>query len=434
MFEERKRNNSHTNRSLKLSGVNLALINIQQLVTVSTNGSRVKTGAAMRDLGIINDACVLTENSRIAWVGEMKNVTMSSLKEASVVDCVSKVVMPGFIDSHTHALFAGSREDEFAMRASGSTYQDIAMKGGGILSTVRRVRSTSKKDLKKPTRKYVNAMLRQGTTTVEIKSGYGLDVENEAKMLEAINELADEEVMTIVPTFLGAHAIPLEYKEKKRDYIDLVCEKMIPYVAKKQLAQFCDVFCEEGYFDLVDSARILTKAKEHGMMLKIHAEELTPLGGAELAGKIGATSADHLEHVSDNGIAALRDGNVVATLLPGVSLYLGHRYAPARKLIDAGVAVALATDFNPGSCMSYSMPLMMTIACTQMQMTPEEVISAATVNAAAALNLSAEIGSVEVGKKADMIVLDIPNYKFLPYHSGENHVERVIKSGVVLEF
>lgn len=414
--------------------VNLALINIKQLVTVAANGARAKTGSAMRELGILHDACVLTQDSRITWVGTMNDLTMSSMKEASVVDCTDCVVMPGFVDSHTHALFAGSREDEFALRAAGATYQEISARGGGILSTVRQVRNTSKKELKKHTARYLNRMLQHGTTTVEIKSGYGLDADNEVKMLEAINELADEEVMSIVPTFLGAHAIPPEYKDNKKEYVDLVCKKMIPYIAKKQLALFCDVFCEQGYFDLVDSARILSEAKEHGLEMKIHAEELSPLGGAELAGKLGATSADHLEHISEQGIAALREGQVVATLLPGVSLYLSHNYAPARKLIEAGVAVALATDFNPGSCMSYSMPLMMTLACTQMKMTPEEAITASTLNAAAALNLSQTIGSIEVGKKADMIILSIPNYTFLAYHSGENHVEKVIKNGVVLEF
>lgn len=388
----------------------------------------------MRDLGTLENAGVLTENSRISWVGQMKDLTMSTVKEASVVDCANKVVMPGFVDSHTHALFAGSREDEFAMRASGLSYQDVAAEGGGILSTVKQVRAASKKDLKKNARRHLNAMLGQGTTTIEIKSGYGLDFDNEIKMLEAVNELADEEVMTVIPTFLGAHAIPPEYKDKKNEYVNLICKKMIPYVVKKHLAVFCDVFCEQGYFDVVDSARILSEAQEHGMMLKIHAEELSAFGGAELAGKLGAASADHLEHITDQGIAALRDGNVVATLLPGVSLYLNHDFAPARKLIDAGVAVALATDFNPGSCMSYSMPLMMTIACSQMRMVPEETIVASTLNAAAAVNRSNELGSIEVGKQADMIILDIPNYKFLPYHFGENHVEKVIKNGVVLEF
>ena len=414
--------------------VNLALINIKQLVTVASHGARTKVGSGMHDLGILENACVITDGSLIRSVALMKEVTMSSIKEATVIDCADRVVMPGFVDSHTHALFAGSREEEFGMRAAGLTYEDIAARGGGILSTVKQVRASSKKELKKQSRRFIAAMLQHGTTTVEIKSGYGLDMDNEIKMLEAINELADEEVMTIVPTFLGAHAVPPEYQDKKGAYVELVCEKMIPYVARKHLAPFCDVFCEKGYFEVADSARVFTAALEHGMKLKIHAEELSPLGGAELAGKLGAVSADHLEYITENGIQTLRDGNVVATLLPGVSFFLNHLFAPARKLIEAGVAVALATDFNPGSCMSYSMPLAMTIACTHMGMSPEEVIAAATLNAAAALDLSKEVGSIEVGKKADMIVLDVPNYKFLPYHFGENHVEKVIKNGVMLEF
>lgn len=414
--------------------MNLALINIKQLVTVATHGQRAKSGAAMHELHVLEDACVLVENNTISWVGVMRELTMSNLKEASVVDCSNKVVMPGFVDSHTHTLFAGSREEEFAMRARGVSYQDIAGQGGGILSTVKHVRSTSKKDLKKHTRPYLNAMLQHGTTTVEIKSGYGLDFDSEIKMLEAINELAKEEVIAIIPTFLGAHAVPPEYSSKKSDYVKLICEKMIPYVAEKKLATFCDVFCEQGYFETTDSVRILSAAHKYGMKLKIHAEELSSSGGAELAGKLGAISADHLEHVTEEGISALREGKVVATLLPGVSFFLNNPHAPARQLIDAGVAVAIATDFNPGSCMSYSMSMMMTIACTQMGMSPEEAIAAATLNGAAALDRSQELGSIEVGKKADMIILNIPNYKFLAYHFGENHTEKVIKNGVVLEF
>ncbi len=414
--------------------MNLALINIKQLITVSAGGARTKTGSSMRELAIVEDACVMIEDSRIRWVGTMKDMTMSSLKEATVLDCAGKVVMPGFVDSHTHALFAGSREEEFALRTSGLSYEEIAARGGGILSTVKYVHTTSKKELKKHACKHLDAMLQHGTTTVEIKSGYGLDMDNEVKMLEAINELAGEEVISIVPTFLGAHAVPQEYAERKKEYVELICDKMIPYVAQHHLAVFCDVFCERGFFDVTDAARILSAARERGMALKIHAEELHPLGGAELAGKMGTVSADHLEHITEAGIHALRDGKVVATLLPGVSFFLNHPYAPARALIDAGVAVSLATDFNPGSCMSYSMPMMMTIACTQMKMTPEEAITASTINAAAALNLSHEIGSIEQGKKADVIVLDLSNYKFLPYHFGENHIEKVIKNGVILEF
>lgn len=414
--------------------MNLALINIAQLVTLRVNGKQHKTGPEMRELGIIENACVITENSSIRWVGTMADVTMGSLKEVNIVDCAGKVVMPGFVDAHTHAVFAGSRENEFALRAAGATYQEIAESGGGILSTVNHVRSATKKELKKSARRHLTSMLQHGTTTVEVKSGYGLDMDSEIKMLEAIRELADEEIIGIVATFLGAHARPPEYKNNRDEYISLICDKMIPYVAEHKLAAFCDVFCERGYFDIAETSRILSVAHERSLKLKIHAEELSPLGGAELAGTFGATSADHLEHITDEGIEALRHGNVVAVLLPGVSFFLNHTYAPARALMEAGVPVAIASDFNPGSCMSYSMPMMMTIACTHMRMTPEEALTASTLNAAAAIGLSDSIGSIEVGKKADMIVLSIPNYKFIAYHFGTNHVEHVIKDGILLEY
>ncbi|MBI5021623.1 MAG: imidazolonepropionase [Ignavibacteriales bacterium] len=412
----------------------LALINIRQLITVSAHGGSVKTGKAMQDLGIIENGAVLIENDSIRWCGRMEELSMNSLRDADVLDCMNRIVLPGFIDPHTHLVFAGSRENEFAMRSSGVSYQEIASKGGGILSTVNNVRQSTKKDLKKIARKYLNAVLQHGTTTVEIKSGYGLDVDNEIKMLETITELNDEEMITIVSTFLGAHAIPPEYSGKKQEYIRLIIDKMIPYIGKKKLASFCDAFCEKGYFESDDCRSILSEGMKFGLLPKLHADELTAGGGAELAAELGAVSADHLEHISDIGIRALATTGVTAVLLPGVSLFLNHRYAPARDMIDQGVVVALATDFNPGSCMSYSMPIMMTLACTQMKMSPEEAIVSSTLNAAAALNLSHSIGSIEIGKKADIIVLDIPNYKFIPYHFGENHLWRVIKNGVVLEF
>ncbi len=414
--------------------MNLALINIRQLVTVASQGLRAKVGSGMRDLGVVENAGIIVEGDSIAWCGKMEDLSMSSMKEAEVLDCHNRVVMPGFIDSHTHALFAGSREEEFALRSAGATYQEIASQGGGILSTMRRVRDSTKKDLKRFTRRALNSMLRRGTTTVEIKSGYGLTAESETKMLEAICELREEEVIGIVPTFLGAHAVPPEFAGHKDDYVAEIIQKMLPYVAQRHLAEFCDVFCEQGYFDISDCRTIFAHASSLGMKPKLHAEELSPLGGADFAASIGAVSADHLEHITDAGIAALAKAGVVATLLPGVSFFLNHHYAPARKLIDAGAPVAIATDYNPGSCMSYNMPLMMTIACTQMMMSPEEAIVASTLNAAAALNRSGEIGSIETGKKADLIVLNIPNYKFLPYHFGENHVEKVVKNGVILEF
>ncbi len=414
--------------------MNLALINIKQLITVASQNRPVKIGKEMQNLGIIENAAVLIENNTIQWIGKMEELSMSSIKEADVLDCMNKVVMPGFVDAHTHLVFAGSRENEFAMRSAGATYQEIASRGGGILSTVQHVRNTQKKDLKKFARKYLNSLLRSGTTTVEIKSGYGLDADNEIKMLEAITELNEEEVISIIPTFLGAHAVPLEFGSRKKEYVDLITSKMIPYIGKKHLAKFCDVFCEKSYFEPEDCRIIFSAAKNAGLLPKLHADELTSCGGSELAAEIKAVSADHLENISDAGIKALAEAKVVGVLLPGVSFFLNHPHAPARKMIDAGVPVAIATDFNPGSCMSYSMPIMMTIACAQMKMSPEEAITASTLNAAAALNLSNEIGSIDVGKKADLIVLDIPNYKFLPYHFGENHVEKVVKDGVVLEF
>jgi len=387
----------------------------------------------MREIGVIHDAGVLSVDGKIMWVGPMNEWSRSLPTDTDEFDASGSVVLPGFVDSHTHMMFAGSREDEFALRAQGATYQQIAEQGGGIISTIQHVRAASKKELKRSTARFLNEMMRHGTTTVEIKSGYGLDMDSEVKMLEAINELMQEEVITVVPTFIGAHATPPEYRQNKQEYIRVVIEKMIPYVGAKGLARFCDVFCEKGYFELDESERILEKAKALGMTAKVHADELSSLGGAELAARVGAVSADHLEHVTDAGVEALRKAGVVATLLPGVSFFLNHGYAPARKLIDAGVPVAIASDFNPGSCMSFSMPMMMTIACTQMKMTPEEAITATTLNAAAALNMSSTIGSIEVGKNADMVIADIPDYRFLAYHFGYNHVSKVVKNGVVLE-
>ena len=414
--------------------MHLTLINIKQLVTVPARGKRAKVSADMRDIGVIENGAVVIENETITWVGRMEDLPAQNMKETDILDCRDTIVMPGFVDAHTHLLFAGSREEEFAMRSEGATYQQIAEQGGGIINTVTNVRSASKKELKKNARRWLNAMMRQGTTAVEIKSGYGLSLESEITMLEAISELDKEEVMTIASTFLGAHAVPQEYKGKKEEYIQLLINTMIPYIASRSLATFCDVFCEQGYFSVEETRMILSHAKQFGLTPKLHAEQLTTQNGAQLAAELGAASADHLEHISDEGITALAKAQVVGVLLPGVSFFLNYQYPPARKLIDAGVPVAIASDFNPGSCMSYTMPLMMTIACTHMKMTPEEAITASTLNAAAAINRSHEIGSIETGKKADIIVLDIPNYKFLPYHFGENHVKNVVKAGVVLEF
>jgi len=413
--------------------LNLALINIKQLVTVAAQGEKAKRKAAMREIGVIENAAVIAEGDRVTWVGRMEDLPMANLKEAEVIDCIHNVVMPGFVDAHTHLVYAGSREGEFAMRSAGATYEEIGNKGGGILSTVGAVRSSSKKDIKKNARQTLLAMMKHGTTTVEIKSGYGLTFRDEIKMLEAIAELQNEEVIGIVSTFMGAHAYPPEYKERKGAYVDEIAMNMLPYVASHKLAEFCDVFCERGYFDLEDAKRILSEGRRLGLKPKIHAEQLSASGSAQLAAELHAISADHLEHVTESGVAALSGSDTVAVVLPGVSFFLNEQYAPARALIDGGATVAIASDFNPGSCMSYDMPLMMTIACTHMKMTPEEAITSATLNAAAAIDRSHELGSIEVGKKADLVILNIPNYKFLAYHFGENHVQKVIKDGVVLE-
>lgn len=414
--------------------MDLLIKGAKQVVTVAAHGKRAKVGHEMREIGVIEDGSVFVKDGLIAWVGPEAERSIEPSESTDVLDALGKVLLPGFVDSHTHLVFAGSRENEFAMRCEGKTYQQIAEEGGGILSTVSLVRSASKKHLKRLAERRLDQMLQHGTTTVEIKTGYGLDMDNEIKMLEVINELEKEHYMTVVPTFLGAHAIPPEYRGNSEGYVQFLIDRLLPYVGKKHRAKFCDVFCEDGYFNSEECERILSEAKKYGMVPKVHADELTSSRGAELAARVGAISADHLEHVSDNGIGAMREAGVVATVLPGVSFFLRHRYAPARKLIEAGVPVALATDFNPGSCMSFSMPMMMTIACTQMSMTPEEAITASTLNGAAALGLSEKIGSIEVGKEADLILYDIPSYRYLPYHFGTNFVATVIKRGTILEF
>ncbi len=412
----------------------LLLQNIKQLVTVESHGKAYKSGGEMRGLGVMEHASVFIEDGVIQWVGPSDTFAGSLGPEADILDASMFVALPGFVDAHTHALFAGTRENEFALRSEGKTYQEIAARGGGILSTVTATRSATKKELKKLANRRLDAMMKHGTTTVEIKSGYGLEPDAEIKMLQAIAELAQEHYITIVATFLGAHAIPPEYKERRGDYIDLVCERMLPYVAKRNLAQFCDVFCEVGYFSVEESRQILKKGLSLGLRSKLHADEFNSIGGTQLAAELHAASVDHLEHVTDEDIRGLKESGTVAVVLPGVSFFLRNPYAPARKIIDAGIPVAIASDFNPGSCMSFSLPLMMTIACTQMSMTPEEAIAAATLNGAAALGLSDTLGSIEVGKQADIILYEIPNYRYLVYHFGSNHAAKVIKKGIILEF
>jgi imidazolonepropionase len=376
---------------------------------------------------VLSHASVLVRDGKIAWVGPATEVPAAP--DAEVINVEGKIVLPGLVDSHTHLIFAGSREDEFEQRLLGKTYQQIAAAGGGINSTVRRVRTATKDDLKSLARRSLADCLHFGVTTVEIKSGYGLTLADELKCLEAVADLNAEGPLELVPTFLGAHAVPPEFAADRAGYLRLLSDDLLPEVARCRLAEFCDVFCEQGVFSVTESESLLDKAMALGFRLKLHADELTPLGGAELAARIGAVSADHLLCITTAGIEALAAAGTVATLLPGTAFFLGVDYAPARRLIDAGCAVALASDCNPGTCPSGNLPLVGTMACTQMRMLPGEAIVALTLNAAAALGRSDRIGSIEVGKQADLIVCDVPDYRQLFYHFGVNHVERVIKRG-----
>ena len=386
----------------------------------------------MRELGILSDAAVVCRGGRSSGWGRMAELKRAD--DLPEYDATGMVVVPGFVDSHTHMMFAGDRSEEFALRASGATYQEIARAGGGILNTVRHLRQASKKDLKRSTARFLSEMLRHGTTTVEIKSGYGLgdqkraaDARGDPRACPGRGRHGRCDLHRCACAAAGVCGTTAEY-------VELVVGEMLPLVAERGLATFCDVFCDQGYFTVEESRKILARGLQLGLKAKLHAEELAPGEGSMLAAELGAVSCDHLEHIDDRGIAALADSEVVATLLPGVSFFLNHGYAPARRLIDRGVAVAIASDFNPGSCMAFSMPMMMTIACTQMQMTPEEAITASTLNGAAALGCSATHGSIEPGKVADMIVCDIPHYRHLAYHFGTNHVVRTIKQGTLLEW
>ncbi len=419
--------------------MNLFIKNIGQLVTVAAHVKPYKAGTDMRELHVIENGAVLIENGIIRTVGSTAEI--SPPNNIDVLDADGRIALPGFVDSHTHTVFAGSRENEFAMRAEGKSYQEIATSGGGIISTMTATRAASKKELLHTAERRINEMLRHGTTTVEIKSGYGLNPESEMKMLEVINILRRDSLATIVPTFLGAHAFPPEFKDDKQGYVDLIINRMLPYIGEKQFATFCDVFCDEGYFDLHQTENILLEAKRYGMIPKLHADQLAAIGATKLGAELNAVSVDHLERLTSDGNEALKKSSrhgessaCVATVLPGASFFLNQPYAPARSIIESGIPLAIATDFNPGSAMCFSMPMMMTIACTQMNMTPEEAITAATLNGAAALGLSSEIGSIEIGKQADIVLYNVPNYCFLPYHYALNHVWRIVKNGTVLEF
>jgi imidazolonepropionase len=407
----------------------LAVINCSQLVTLR-GAARPRTGAEMRELSIIEDGAMLVRDGRIERAGPRSEIEPLIEAGVEVFDAGWHVVMPGFVDAHTHPVFAGTRADEYEQRAAGATYQEIAALGGGIRSTVRRTHAATLDELIDAGRRYSRWFLQTGTTTVEAKSGYGLSVEDELKLLRAIRQLNDETLLRYVPTFLGAHDIPDEYRERRADYVALIIEEMLPRVARERLAQYCDVFCEEKVFTVEEARRILMAAREHGLKLRLHADQLSLSGGAQLAAELLAATADHLEHTDAAGIAALKKAGVQPVLLPASVYALGHtRYPAAREMIDAGLAVVLATDFNPGSSPTPSMPMILSIACTHLRMSPAEALTAATINAAYSLDRGTETGSLETGKRADFVVHDCADYREVSYFFGLEHARAVYTGG-----
>ena len=413
----------------------LLIKNISQLATLASS-KKPKTCDSMRDAGYINDACVFIKDGVIAFAGEKSKAPkkadrMSALPEADeIIDADGCCVSPGLIDAHTHPVFSKTREDEFVMRIMGKTYMEITSEGGGIMSSVKHLRETSKRDLKEITRKHLDDFLSNGTTTIEAKSGYGLNLDDEIKSLEILKELNEEHPIEIIPAFLGAHTIPAEYKNNREEFIRTVIDEMLPEVANRHLAKYCDIFCEKGVFTVEESRRILMRAKELGMGIRIHSDEFEAIGGTELAGELKAVSADHLTAITYSGIKALKENGVIPILLPATSFFLGHgHYAPARKMIDAGLPIAIATDFNPGSSMTNSLQMAMTIACINMKLLPEEALCACTVNAAWSLGILDKVGSIEEGKQADLVIWDTKNFRQVVYHFGKNHAKYIIKAG-----
>jgi imidazolonepropionase len=407
----------------------LAIVNCSQVVTLA-GPARPRVGAEMRELGLIPQAGLFIRDGLIERVGTRDEIETLIPGDTTVVDAGRRVVLPGFVDAHTHPVFAGTRVDEFEERSKGATYQEIAARGGGIQSTVNRTRAANIDELVATGRRYAEWFLYGGTTTIEAKSGYGLSLEDEIKILRAIRQLDEETPLRYVPTFLGAHSIPPEYRARRDEYVSLLIDEMLPRVAQEKLAEFCDVFCEERVFTTDESWKILSAARCHGLGLRMHADQLSLSGGARLAAELGTVTADHLEHTDAEGIAALKVAGVQPVLLPGSVYALGSsRYPAAREMIDAGLAVVLATDFNPGSSPTPSMPMILSLATTHMKMTPAESITAATINAAYSLNRGAQLGSLEPGKIADVVIHDCDDYRELAYFFGLEHAQRVYIKG-----
>lgn len=415
----------------------LFLRRAKQLITIANDNNGPRKQHEMNELGIIENGSVWIEAGKIAAVGKDEELIEKykyKIHEAEIIDATGKIVTPGLIDPHTHLIFAGSRENEFNMRLNGATYMEIMNAGGGIHATTLATRNATYEELYEQSKERLNQFLVHGVTTVEVKSGYGLSLEHEIKQLEVAKKLAETHPIDIVRTFMGAHAVPSEFKENSDNYVELVISEMIPKIAELKLAEFNDVFCEKGVFTLEQSRRILEAGKSYGLLPKIHADEIEACGGAELAAEIGAVSAEHLLKASDKGIKMLADQGVICVLLPGTAFFLMAESANARKMIDNGAAVALSTDCNPGSSPTVSLPFIMNLGCLKMGMTPSEVLCATTINAAYAINRGDVIGSLEVGKKADFVIWNVDNYYKLQYFYGVNHVEMVVKNGEIVVY
>ena len=404
-----------------------------QLATLTSDRKGPRSKEAMSELGLIEDGSIWMESGLIQAIGttkELEELYADRMHEAEVFDASGHLVTPGLVDPHTHVVYGGSREREFEMRLEGATYMDIMNGGGGIHATTRMTREASEEELMEQTTRRLDSFLAHGVTTVEGKSGYGMNLETELKQLRVMKKLQEEHPIDLVPTFMGAHAVPKDYKGREDEFVDHLINDMLPIVSEEKLAEFNDVFCEKGVFTPEQSERILKAGKKYGLIPKIHADEIEPYGGAELAAEIGAISAEHLLKASEEGIQAMAKSGTIACLLPATALYLREDAAPGRRMVDEGVAVAISTDCNPGSSPTTSMPLVMNLACISMRLTPAEALTAATYNAACAINRQEKVGSLEVGKQADVVLWNVENYQELQYLFGVNHVKSVWKKGV----
>ena len=397
--------------------------NIGMLAT--PEGKTARRGPEQGQIRVLKDAYVEIEDGLVTKIG----TDAPDETGAQVIDAGGKLVTPGLVDAHTHLIFGGWRQNELGLKLHGATYLDILAMGGGILSTVNATRTATEEELTEKAREALDEMLSLGVTTVEAKSGYGLDMDNELKQLRAIRRLNETHPVDLVPTFLGAHAVPKEYKEDREGYIRLLCEEVIPAVAEEKLAEFCDVFCETGVFSAQESQTILKAGKRYGLIPKIHADEIDPIGGSQLTEAVGAISAEHLIVCPPEGIAAMAKAGTVACLLPATSFYLGSTFAPARAMIEKGVAVAMASDFNPGSCPSLNLQFVMNLGCLRYRLTPEEVLTAVTLNGAAAIRRADRLGSLEVGKQGDLVIWNAEDLNYICYRMGSNLVNTVIKKG-----